>query len=89
MIIDAISKLNETVRALSVNPDQSMQLAGQVQQIESAVDMKYRECIALAMKQAKGVRELIAIKDVFESMENCADATLNAANAATVLALGV
>jgi uncharacterized protein Yka (UPF0111/DUF47 family) len=87
--IDGISRLNETIRALSVNSDQAMQLATQVSQIESSVDSKYREAVALVLKQSAGAKELIAMKDVLESMENCADAMLRAANAATVLALGI
>jgi uncharacterized protein Yka (UPF0111/DUF47 family) len=89
LVIDGISKLNETVRALSVNSDQAMQLASQVSQVEGTVDSKYREFVAMVMKQSKGVKELIAVKDVLESMENCADATLSAADAATILALGI
>lgn len=89
LVIDGISKLNETVRALSVNSDQAMQLANQVSQIETSVDSKYREGIAVALKLSKSFKELIAIKDVLESIENCADASLSAADAATILALGI
>jgi len=89
LVIDGISKLNETVRALSVNSDQAMQLASQVSQIESSVDSKYRECVAMALKQSKSFKELVAVKDVLESIENCADASLSAADAATILALGI
>jgi len=89
LVIDGISKLNETVRALSVNSDQSMQLASQVSQIESSVDSKYREAVAMALRQSKSFKELVAVKDVLESIENCADASLSAADAATILALGI
>lgn len=87
--IDGISKLNETIRALSVNADQAMQLANQVSQVESAVDSKYREAKAQVMKQSRSAKELVAMNDLLESIENSSDAMLNAANAATVLALGI
>lgn len=89
LLIDAVSKLNECVRALSINPDQSIQMAAQVQQTESLIDSRYREAMAATMKHATGVKELIVLKEVLQSIEDCADATLSAANAGTILALGL
>jgi hypothetical protein len=89
LLIDAISKLNECIRGLSINPDQSIQLAAQIQLIESGIDSRYREAVATTLKFASGVKELIIVKDVLQSLEDCADATLSAANAGTILALGL
>ena len=89
LLIDGISKLNESIRALSLNTDQSMQMSAQVQQIESSMDDAYREAVATVMKTATNVKELITVKEVVESIENCADAMLDAANASTILALGM
>jgi hypothetical protein len=89
LLIDSISKLNECIRGLSINPDQSIQLAAQVQQIESNIDTRYRESIATALKSTTGVKELIVLKEVLQSLEDCSDATLDAANAGTILALGL
>jgi len=87
-LIDGMSKLNEGVRGLSMNPQQSIEMAGQVQGLESEIDTKYREAIAQTMKTATGYKELIVVKEILESIEDCADAMLNAANATTVVALG-
>jgi uncharacterized protein Yka (UPF0111/DUF47 family) len=89
LLVDGISKLNESIRALSINSDQSIQMAAQVQQIESAIDNDYREAVVTVMKTATNVKELITVKEVVESIENCADAMLDAADAATILALGL
>ena len=89
LLIDGISKLNESVRALSINPEQSIQMAAQVQQIEGSVDNDYREAVAMVMKTATNVKELITVKEVIESIENCADAMLDAADSSTILALGL
>lgn len=89
LLIDGISKLNESIRALSINSDQSIQMAAQVQQIESSMDSQYREAVAMVMKTATNVKELITVKEVVESIEDCADAMLNAADASTILALGL
>ncbi|MDG7010940.1 MAG: DUF47 family protein [Nitrososphaerota archaeon] len=89
LLVDGISKLNESIRALSINPDQSILMAAQVQKIESSIDDTYREAAATVMKTATNVKELITVKEVMESVENCADAMLDAANASTILALGM
>ncbi len=87
-LIDGMSKLNEGVRGLSLNPQQSIEMAGAVQEIESEIDTKYREAIAVTMKTAKGMKELIIVKELLESIEDCSDAMLGASNATTVVALG-
>ncbi|MDG6938706.1 MAG: DUF47 family protein [Nitrososphaerota archaeon] len=89
LLVDGVSKLNESIRALSINPDQAIQMASQVQRIESSIDSRYRDGVATVMKTATNVKELITIKDVLESIENCADVMLVAANASTILALGM
>ncbi len=89
LLVDGISKLNESIRALSINSDQSIQMAAQVQQIESSIDNDYREAVAVVMKTATNVKELITVKEVVESIEDCADAMLDAADASTILALGL
>ena len=89
MLIDGISKLNEGVRGLSMNPQQSIEMAAQVQRLESNIDSDYRDAVALTMKLAKGFKELIIVKELLESIENCADAMLGAAEATTILALGL
>jgi len=87
-LLDGMSKLNEGVRGLSINPQQSIEMAGEVQEVESEIDTRYREAIASTMRTAKGVKELIIVKELLESIENCSDAMLSASNAATVVALG-
>lgn len=89
LLIDGISKLNDSIRALSMNPDQSIQMATQVQQIERSMDNEYRQAAAAVMKTATNVKELITVKEVVEAIENCADAMLDAADASTILALGL
>ena len=88
-LVHGISKLNESNRALSINPDQSIQMAIQVQQIERSVDNDYRELVVAVMKTATNVKELITVKEVVEAIEDCADAMLDASDASTILALGM
>jgi uncharacterized protein len=89
LLLDGISKLNDAVRALSINSDQVILLSSQVQKIESSIDSKYREAVAMTLVQAKGVKELIILKDLLVAIEDCADAMLTAADSSTILALGL
>jgi len=89
LLIDGISKLNDSMRALSINSDQAIQLTSQVQQIESEIDSKYREAVAFVIRVTAAVKELILLKDVLEAIEDCADAMLSASDASTILALGL
>jgi predicted phosphate transport protein (TIGR00153 family) len=88
-LIEAISKLNECVRALSINPDQSIEMATQIQKLESEIDMKYRDMIVTIMKTVHSFKDLITMKDFIQSIEDSSDTTLLAADATTVVALGV
>jgi len=88
-LIDGISKLNDSIRALSINSEQAILLTSQVQQIESDIDNRYREAVAYVMKVTESIKELILLKDVFEAIEDCADAMLSASDASTILALGL
>lgn len=89
LLLDGASKLNESMRALSMNSDQAIQLAAQVKHIENSLDSKYRESVATTMKLAKGLKEFVVMRDVLEAIENGANAVLNAANSGTILALGL
>ncbi len=89
LLIDGISKLNDSMRALSVNSEQAILMTAQVQQIESSIDNKYREAVAYVIKATESIKELILLKDVLEAIEGCADAMLGASDASTILALSL
>ncbi len=89
LLIESITKLNECVRALSINPDQSIEIATQIQKLESEIDTKYRDMIVAIVKITHGYRDLILMKDFVQAVEDASDATLMAADATTVVALGV
>jgi uncharacterized protein len=88
-LIEAISKQNDCVRALSINPDQSIEMAAQVQKLESEIDTKHRELITELIKSVHGYRDLITMRDLAQAIEDTADAALTAADATTIVALGV
>jgi uncharacterized protein len=89
LLIEEISKQNECVRALSMNPDQAIETAGQIQRIESDIDTKQRDLMNEVLKSMNGYRDLIEMKDVIQSIEDASDAALRAADSTTIVALGV
>ena len=77
------------MRALSINPDQAIEMAAQVQKLESEIDTKHRELITEIIKSVHGYRDLITMSDLAQAIEDTADAALTAADATTIVALGV
>jgi uncharacterized protein Yka (UPF0111/DUF47 family) len=89
LLIEEVSKQNECVRALSMNPDQAIETAAQISKVESDIDSKQRELVNEVLKSMNGYRDLIAMKDVIQSIEETSDAALRAADSTTIVALGV
>ena len=89
LLIEEVSKQNECVRALSINPDQTIETASQIQKIESDIDAKQRTLMTEVLKFVNGYRDLIAIKDAIQAIEDSSDAVLRAADSTTIVALGV
>jgi uncharacterized protein len=89
LLIEEVSKQNECVRALSINPDQTIETAGQIQKIESDIDIKHRALMTEVLKSVNGYRDLIAMKDAIQAIEDSSDAVLRAADSTTIVALGV
>jgi predicted phosphate transport protein (TIGR00153 family) len=88
-LVEAISKQNDCVRALSINPDQSIEMAAQVQKLESEIDARHRELITELIKSVRGYRDLMTMRDLAQAIEDTADAAMGAADATTIVALGV
>lgn len=89
LLVEEVSKQAECVRALSLNPDQTIETASQIQKIESEIDNKQRDLMNEVLKSVAGYRDLIAIKDVIQAIEDTSDAALRAADSTSIVALGV
>ena len=86
--LELMHRLNEVVRALAINPDQTWELAGTVQNLEREIDDKYRNLTIQILTEIKNIPEMILLKDIVERFEGMADTCLEATDAVTVLALG-
>jgi uncharacterized protein len=89
MVVEAIFKLNEMARALSINPSSTIELAQEVQNIERKVDNSYRKVVIKALNEIPNTKDLFLIKDAVEGIEGMADKCQAASDSLTILALSM
>jgi len=89
MVVEAIFKLNEMARALSINPSTTIELAQEVQNIERKVDNSYRKVVIKALNEIPNTKDLLLVKDAVEGIEGMADKCQAASDSLTILALSM
>jgi len=89
MVVEAIFKLNEMARALSINPSSTIELAQEVQNIERKVDNSYRKVVIKALNEIPNTKDLLLVKDAVEGIEGMADKCQAASDSLTILALSM
>jgi uncharacterized protein len=89
MVVDAIFKLNEMARALSINPASVIELAQEVQKLERQIDAKYRSIIIKVLNELAVTKDILLLKDVVEGIEGMADKCQEASDSITILALSM
>jgi len=89
MVVEAIFKLNEMARALSINPSSTIDLAQEVQNIERKVDNSYRKVVIKALNEIPNTKDLLLVKDAVEGIEGMADRCQAASDSLTILALSM
>lgn len=89
MVVDAIFKLNEMGRSLSINPANAIDLAQDVQKLERQVDAKYRAVIVKALNEISTTKDLLLLKDAIEGIEGMVDKCQEASDSFTILALSM
>ena len=89
MTVDAIFKLNEMARALSINPASVIELAQEVQKLERQIDAKYRSIIIKVLNELAVTKDILLLKDVVEGIEGMADKCQEASDSITILALSM
>jgi predicted phosphate transport protein (TIGR00153 family) len=89
MVVDAIFKLNEMARALSINPGSTIEIAQDVQKLERQVDARYRSIIIKALNEISVTKDLLLFKDAIEGIEGMADKCQEASDSLTILALSM
>ena len=89
MVVDAIFKLNEMARALSINPASTIELGQEVQKLERQVDAKYRTIIIRVLNEVPITKDILLLKDAVEGVEAMADKSREASDSITILALSM
>jgi uncharacterized protein len=89
MVVEAIFKLNEMARALSINPGSTIELAQGVEKLERQVDARYRAIIIKALSEISVTKDLLLLKDAIEGIEGMADKCQETSDSLTILALSM
>jgi predicted phosphate transport protein (TIGR00153 family) len=89
MAVDAVFKLNEMARALSINPASVIELAQEVQKLERQIDAKYRAIIIKVLNELAVTKDILLLKDVVEGVEGMVDKCQEASDSITILALSM
>jgi uncharacterized protein len=89
MVVEAIFKLNEMARALSINPGSTIELAQGVEKLERQVDARYRAIIIKALSEISITKDLLLLKDAVEGIEGMADKCQETSDSLTILALSM
>ena len=89
MVVDAIFKLNEMARALSINPAGAIELGQEVQKLEREIDVKYRAIIIKVLNEIAVTKDILLLKDAIEGLEGMADKCQEASDSLTILALSM
>ena len=65
MIIDVLFKINEMSRTLTIKPENTIELASEVQRIEMDVDRKYRKLTIKALDSITSQKDLILVQGYY------------------------
>jgi predicted phosphate transport protein (TIGR00153 family) len=89
LAVEMVHRLNEVVRALTINPSLAIDLTNSIQKIERQVDDQYRALSLKLLNELDSFKEVLVLKDIIERVENMADQCLKAADSITVIALSL
>jgi len=89
LAVEMVYRLNEVVRALTINPNLAIDLTKSIQKIERQVDDQYRALTLKLLSELDSFKEVLVLKDIIERVENMADQCLKAADSITIIALNL
>lgn len=89
MVVEAVFKINEMARALSINPQTTIEIAQEVQILERKVNNAYRKVIIKALDENPNVKDHLLFKDVVKWIEGIAVKCQAGSDSLTILALSM
>ena len=86
-LVNCATTLRKAIENLGTNPEKAMELAKQIDKIESQVDEKYLKSKALLLKHSKetDAATILLLKDLIEEMEHVADSCDDTADYVRIL----
>ncbi|MBS7626030.1 DUF47 family protein [Candidatus Bathyarchaeota archaeon] len=87
LILDEVTRMKETLMALTFNPGKAIEMASSVEEIERKIDSTYRTLDIDVLTSKGEVSKILVMKDVIERLESMADLTIDALDQIRVLAI--
>jgi uncharacterized protein Yka (UPF0111/DUF47 family) len=87
LILDEVSKMRETMLALSHNPFKAVELSKMVEELERKIDSNYRTLNLEILSANMSIQLLLLFRDITEHLERMADITVDIVDLIKVLAL--
>jgi predicted phosphate transport protein (TIGR00153 family) len=87
--VEMTQRLNEVVRALTINPTVAIDLANSVQKLEREMDIRFRTLMVKVMNEVDSAKDIIVLHDILGRIEGLADRCQTAADSVTIIALGL
>jgi len=87
LVLDEVSKMRETMLALSHNPFKAVELSKMVEELERKIDSNYRTLNLEILSANMSIQLLLLFRDITEHLERMADITVDIVDLIKVLAL--
>ncbi len=87
--LETVTRLREIILTLSLGPSKTMDLLKSVEKSEAHVDDLYRKLEIEILKSSMDVPTMLVVRDIAFRFEEMADMTLEAADDARILSLGI
>jgi len=89
LTFDMVQKLNDMIRAITLNPTKVIEVGTEIEKLEAEVDVRYRRLSFELAERINDVHMLILILEVIDRVENVADSCLETADSFTILSLSM
>ncbi|MDG7035134.1 MAG: hypothetical protein JRN32_00150 [Nitrososphaerota archaeon] len=89
MLVDIVSRINEIVRMLQINPEKTSDLLPPIEDIEKKIDNRYRQVVVQMLNASTDYKNLIITKDLVERIDELSDISLKISDSLIIVSIGI
>lgn len=89
MLVDIVSRINEIVRMLQINPEKTSDLLPPIEDIEKKIDNRYRQVVVQMLNTSTDYKNLIITKDLVERIDELSDISLKISDSLIIVSIGI